>query len=193
MEEANKKQPAEPVTSPTLRQCVEPMDSALPGGNHDPYSCWGLDTPAENRPLREAMVKGAAYAGALRQLHEATAAFLGEVAKDGPTSMEWLWTGEGKDALRLRVNDALDAAYHTLQTTPGRDTTTHPDTALIDFLEAAWPVTNIDVYDGGDAFLGLSYDNGLLDGKLLDDNLRDLLQRLRERLGESSHSEGGDS
>jgi hypothetical protein len=50
MEEANKKQPAEPVTSPTLRQCVEPIGSALPGGNRDPYSCWGMDSEKNPKP-----------------------------------------------------------------------------------------------------------------------------------------------
>jgi hypothetical protein len=66
----------------------------------------------------------------------------------------------------------------------------HPDTALIDFLEAAWPVTNIDVYSEGDASLGLSYDNGLLEGKFRADNLRDLLYHLRARLGDEERHSG---
>jgi hypothetical protein len=66
----------------------------------------------------------------------------------------------------------------------------HPDTVLIDFLEAVWRSTNIDVYEEGGISLGLSYDNGLLNGKFRADNLRDLLYQLRARLGDEERPSG---
>jgi hypothetical protein len=111
-EEANKKQPAVPVESPTLRAAMgvipnphsHPQDVPLPEAvnqqtNRDPYSCWGLD--AKKNP-------------------EPALALLGEAPATAPAVGLPGAAGEGPGKVTVTCNEAGDCVAVTRTDDEGR-------------------------------------------------------------------------